>query len=201
MGPVQYNNLISKIIDQMNTHPYQDKKGRVYKYGEFFPMEFSPFLYNETIAQEYYPRTKKFIESEGYGWKDIEKKHYGISLTPEKIDDDISRIHDSILGEVIGCLHGGECNEQCTGAFRILPDELQFYRTMKIALPRLCPNCRHYQRLKQKEPFELFHRKCMCDKENHFHKAEKCDIEFETPYSPDRPEIIYCEKCYKQEVY
>ena len=27
------------------------------------------------------------------------------------------------------------------------------------------------------------------------------DIEFETTYSPDRSEIIYCEKCYQQEVY
>jgi len=25
--------------------------------------------------------------------------------------------------------------------------------------------------------------------------------EFETAYAPDRPEIVYCEKCYQQEVY
>lgn len=25
--------------------------------------------------------------------------------------------------------------------------------------------------------------------------------EFETPYSPDRPETVYCKKCYQQEVY
>lgn len=28
-----------------------------------------------------------------------------------------------------------------------------------------------------------------------------CQNEFETSYSPDRPEIIYCEKCYQQEIY
>ena len=197
----EYNNLISKIIEQMTTLPYKDNKGKIYSYGEFFPIEFSPFSYNETIAQEYYPRTKEFIEKEGYQWKNIEKKHYGVTLLSEKIPDDIKYINDSILEEVIGCLHNGECHEQCIGAFKILPAELKFYQNMKISLPRLCPNCRHYQRLKQKEPFELYHRKCMCDKKNHFHAGELCNIEFETPYSPDRPEVIFCKQCYQQEVY
>ncbi len=188
----EYKSMVSKIIDQMNKLPYKDKKGRVYSYGEFFPIEFSPFLYNETIAQEYYLCTKKSITEEGYEWKDIEKNYYEISLIPEKISDDINNITDSILEEVIGCLHDGQCNEQCTGAFKILKDELQFYRTMNISLPRLCPNCRHYQRLKQKEKFKLYHRKCM---------KKGCTNEFETPYSQNRPEIIYCKQCYQAEVY
>jgi len=29
---------------------------------------------------------------------------------------------------------------------------------------------------------------------------EGCDVEFETTYAPDRPEIVYCEKCYQKEV-
>ena len=41
----------------------------------------------------------------------------------------------------------------------------------------------------------------MCDKKNHLHGEEKCSAQFETSYSPDRPEIVYCENCYKQEVY
>jgi hypothetical protein len=36
---------------------------------------------------------------------------------------------------------------------------------------------------------------------NHFHGTEKCEVEFETSYTPDRPEIVYCEKCYQQEIY
>ena len=43
----------------MNEMPYKDKKGNIYKYGEFFPAELSPFFYNETTAQEYFPLTKE----------------------------------------------------------------------------------------------------------------------------------------------
>ncbi|MDD5146640.1 MAG: hypothetical protein PHN39_02780, partial [Candidatus Pacebacteria bacterium] len=48
----EYEELVPKIIQHMNDMPYTDKKGRVYRYGEFFPPELSPFCYNETIAQE-----------------------------------------------------------------------------------------------------------------------------------------------------
>src|SRR3989344_2667006 len=51
----EYEMLIPKIIQSMNDMPYVDRKGRAYKYGEFFPSELSPFCYNETVAQEYFP--------------------------------------------------------------------------------------------------------------------------------------------------
>src|SRR3989344_2422305 len=50
----EYEKLVPRIIEHMNSMPYIDQKGRVYKYGEFFPPELSPFAYNETIAQEYF---------------------------------------------------------------------------------------------------------------------------------------------------
>jgi len=31
--------------------------------------------------------------------------------------------------------------------------------------------------------------------------CEKCDIDILSPYAPDRPEIVYCEKYYQQEVF
>ena len=31
--------------------------------------------------------------------------------------------------------------------------------------------------------------------------CDKCKTEIQTSYPPDRPEIVYCEDCYKQEVY
>ena len=195
----EYEELVPKIIQQMNSMPYLGKNDRVYKYGEFFPVEFSPFAYNETVAQEYFPLTKEQTIEKGYCWKDPEEKYYKITKKSEDLPDNIKDVFDSILEDVIQCSHNQTCNEQCTQAFKIVKEELQFYRKMNLPLPHLCPNCRHYERLKQRNPLKLWHRQCMCDR-NHPHHNGRCPNEFETSYSPDRPEIIYCERCYQQEV-
>ena len=188
----EYEELVPKIIKHMSDMPYIDSKGRVYKYGEFFPSELSPFAYNETIAQEYFPLTKEQAIEKGYKWKDKEERNYSIDIHTDDIPDSIKDIPDTdILNKVIECSHKGICNQQCTEAFKIIPEELSFYRRMNLPLPRLCPNCRHYERLSQRNPMKLWHRKCM---------HEGCNNEFETSYAPDRPEIVYCEKCYQQEV-
>ena len=189
----EYEEMIPKIIKHMSDMPYIDSKGRVYKYGEFFPSELSPFAYNETIAQEYFPLTKEEAIEQGYKWKDKEERNYSIDIHTEDIPDSTRDTPDTdILNKVIECSHKGTCNQQCTEAFKIIPEELSFYRRMNLPLPRLCPNCRHYERLAQRNPMKLWHRKCM---------HEGCKNEFETSYSPERPEIVYCEKCYQQEVY
>jgi hypothetical protein len=63
---------------------------------------------------------------------------------------------------------------------------------MQIPIPRRCFYCRHDSRINRRNPYKLWHRKCM---------KEGCDNEFETSYDPERPEIVYCEKCYQAEVY
>ena len=188
----EYEALVPKIIKHMNDMPYIDKKGRIYRYGEFFPSELSPFCYNETIAQEYFPLTKEEATEQGYKWKEKEERNYNIDIKTKDIPNDIKEVNESIINKVIECEHQGKCNEQCTEAFKIIPDELSFYKRMNLPIPHFCPNCRHYNRLKQRNPLKLWHRKCM---------KPNCPNEFETSYAPDRPEIVYCEKCYQQEVY
>jgi hypothetical protein len=188
----EYEKLVPKIIEHMNNMPFKDKKGRIYKYGEFFPSEFSPFGYNETTAQEYFPLTAKELEEKGFNCRPSIARNYNITKDSSELTESILEIDDLILNEVIGCEHKGNCEHNCMTAFRILPDDLGFYRRMKLPLPRLCPNCRHHQRLKQRNPLKLWHRKCM---------KEGCVNEFETSYTPERSEIVYCEECYKREVY
>ena len=225
----EYEALVPRIIKHMNDMPYVDKKGRVYKYGEFFPPELSPFCYNETIAQEYFPLTKEEAIEKGYRWKDPETKDYKPTIKAEALPDHIKDVKDDIVGKVIECANAkseirsarSETNSKfkiqnsefsnCTTAFRIIPQELEFYRRMNLPLPRLCPNCRHYERLKQRNPLKLWHRKCQCvgktsengvytNPSRHQHGDGPCPNEFETSYSPDRPEIVYCEACYQSEV-
>ena len=215
----EYEKLVPRIIEHMNNMPYMDRKGRIYKYGEFFPPELSPFAYNETIAEEYFPLTKDEALERGYSWKDPEPRNYQITLKTEDIPDHIKDVKDSILNDIIQCAHWplghamSKCNEQCTQAYKIIPQELDFLRKMNLPLPRLCPNCRHYQRIKQRNPLKLWHRKCQCvgltsenkiyqNTTDHIHhkKDQPCPNEFETTYAPERPEIVYCEACYIREV-
>ena len=186
----EYEALVPKIIEHMKS---------IGEYGEFFPIEISPLAYNETVAQEYFPLTKEQIINKGYKFKDPEQKSYNITKKTGDLPDSINDTQDSILNDVIQCAHNQQCNEQCTQAFKIIPQELQFYRKMNLPIPKLCPNCRHYQRLKQRNPLKLWKRQCMCDK-NHPHHKGKCSNEFETSYSPERLEIVYCEQCYQQEI-
>jgi len=206
-----YDKLILKIKQQMLDMPYIDKMNRVYKYGEFFPSEFSPWAYNETIAYKYFPLMKKQALERGFNWYDEKKRDYKITVKAGDLPDHIDSVTDSILNETIECEHNEkECNQQCTAAFRILPSELQFYRAMKLSLPRLCPNCRYGERVKMKNPPKLWHRQCMCsglkssngEYQNtitHLHGNSVCPNEFETAISDERVEIVYCEKCYQAE--
>lgn len=188
----EYEKILAKILKHIEEMPYVDKKGRIYKYGEFFPIELSPHGYNETLAQEFEPLTKEEALNRGYNWRDPEEKNFNITIKAKDIPDDIKDTGQEILNEVLGCAHEDGCADQCTTAFRITQGELQFYKKHNIPLPDKCPNCRYYERLIQVLPPKLWHRQCM---------NLGCQNEFETPYAPERPEKVYCETCYNKEVY
>ncbi len=211
----EYKVLVRNIKEEMTTNLYRDSRGIPYPYGENFPPELSPFAYNETFAQEYFPLERGEALERGYKWRDPEEKHYVITVSAQGLPDHIKDVDESILDQVIGCAHAdllsGGCNEQCTQAFRIISQELEFYKRMNLPLPRLCPNCRYYERLKQRNPLKLWPRQCQCAGEQsenkiyintatHFHNQEHCPNTFQTSYSPDCPEIVYCENCYNSEV-
>lgn len=142
----------------------------------------------------------------GYTWRDPEEKPYTITMRSEMIPDHIADVDAKILSEVIQCRHDGVCKHQCFKVFRITPDELQFYQKNMIPIPNLCSNCRHYERFALVPPPKLWHRQCVCGSTGspqatsaHGHENQ-CPNEFETSYSPDRPEMVYCESCYQKEV-
>lgn len=196
----EYFEMIEKIRKHMDDMPYVDKIGREYPFGEFFPTELSPFAYNETVAFEEHPLSKPEVQSLRYKWKDLETKSYTSTIKADQIPDSIKNIKDDIVNEVIECPNQGRIESQCTSAFKIIPDELSFYRQMNLPIPRYCPNCRYHQHLAWKNPFHFYKRQCMCNLSNHQHDAN-CPNEFETMYAPNRPEVIYCKQCYQAEVY
>ncbi|MFH0770552.1 MAG: hypothetical protein V1926_04200 [Candidatus Peregrinibacteria bacterium] len=75
-------------------------------------------------------------------------------------------------------------------SFKYIKQELAFYQKIGIQPPTLPPRERHRRRARQCNPHHLWSRQC-----------QKCGKDIRTTYSPERPEIIYCEECYLQEVY
>jgi hypothetical protein len=166
----QYEELAPKIIEHMR------KTG---EWGEFFPLESSVYAYNETLAQDYYPLAKKEVEKEGLIWLDEVEKRDQYMGPPVDLPDSISDVHDDVTKQILTCGASGK-------QYKIIPQELAFYRQMHLPLPRRSFFQRHKDRMAMRNPRALFDR--MCD---------NCKKSIETTYSPDRPEIVYCEECFQ----
>ncbi|MDD3793951.1 MAG: hypothetical protein PHI37_04005 [Candidatus Gracilibacteria bacterium] len=172
----EYEQLVPKIIEHMQ------KTG---EWGDFFPSSISPFGYNETVANEYFPLSKDEIISKGFKYSDFENPFPKVEkiIPANKLPDDITKIPDDILNRAIEC-------EVTKKPFRIIKQELEFYRKHNLPIPKRHPDQRHLDRMSLRNPRKLFDRKC-----------DKCGKDIKTTYSPDRKEIIYCEECYEKEVY
>lgn len=182
----EYEELVPRIIEHMRSNgggaamnPSSQASG---SWGEFFPTSLSPYGYNETVAQEYLPLSKEEILRRGWKWHEEEKLPPRPSDAPP-IPDRIEDVTDEICNRTLLCEESGK-------AYKIIPQELAFYRAMGIPIPRLCFDARHAHRLAKRNPRKLWMRTC-----------GKCGKEIETTYAPDRPEIVYCESCYLKEVY
>lgn len=178
----QYEELVPRIKKQMGEVLYRDSGGKTYGYGEFFPMSFSPFAYNETPLQDFFPLTQEQAESNGFMWREPEQKEYAITKQAGNLPDDIADAHADLLKETIGCV-------ECGRAFRFIPMEFQFLKSQQLPLPRSCHDCRFERRKKLFYPPRFYDRTCA-----------KCSRGIRTSYPPAAKEVVYCESCYQQEV-
>ncbi|NOS67975.1 MAG: hypothetical protein HOO67_06490 [Candidatus Peribacteraceae bacterium] len=172
----QYEELVPKIIAHMQ------KTG---EWGEFFPPDLFPFGYNETPAQEYYPMTKEQVETKGWKWRTQEHEMPKVEkvIPGAKLPSSIKDIPDDILNWAVTC--------EVTGRpFRIIKQELAFYRERGLPVPHVHPDERHNRRMALRNPRTLWKRQCA-----------KCKKDVQTTYDPKRPEIVYCEQCYLDTVY
>jgi hypothetical protein len=180
----EYFKLRKKIIEHMNEMPYVDKKGNIYKYGEFFPMEFSPHAYNNSFANFLFPMNKEEVVRQGLSWYELDEKKYPITVNHDDLPDNIKETKDDILKEVIQC-------STCQRGYKIIKQELDLAKKLNVPLSRQCPFCRIEKKVnKWASQMKQINRTC-----------DKCGIEFKTHYSKEEAPFIYCKKCYQQEVY
>ena len=172
----EYESLVPKIIAHMQSTG---------EWGEYFPVDISPFAYNETIAPDFFPLSQQEAEAKGYRWKDIKTDPPEATKTIQahQLPESITDIPDDILNWAIVC-------DTTKKPFKITKQELSFYRTMKVPVPRLHPEERYRQRIAKRLPRQLWERQC-----------HTCQKNIQTAYAPERPEKVYCEECYLKEVY
>lgn len=139
--------------------------------GEFFPKSFCAHAYNEALAMDVFSLIKEEAITKGYRW-----------LDENPSDQQSARTTAPVPG-------ASACSE-CGKNFKIIPQELQFYNFLKIPSPSRCQLCRHKTRISKRLPPQLWPKPCA-----------KCGNETLTSYAPDRPEIVYCEKCYLESTY
>lgn len=169
----EYEKLLPRVIEHMV------KTG---EWGEFFPMELSTYAYNETVASEYFPLSKEKLDE--LGWRFHEDEGEKIYKWPKiELPDRSADAREELCKEILVCESSGK-------SYKLISNELKFCKMKGLALPRISPRERHKMRMALRNPWPLWERKC-----------DKCAAALRTTYAPDRPEPVYCEKCYKEEVY
>ena len=172
----EYNNLAPKLIEHMQ------KTG---EWGQPFPAWMSPFGYNKTTAQMYYPLTEKQAKEQRFHWdnQDVSPPDVEKIIPAKDLPDNIDDMPDAIADGAIICEETGK-------AFRITKKELDFYRQIRVPIPRRSPDQRHMDRFVLRNPRKFWNRPC-----------DKCGKEIRTTYDPNQSAAVYCEECYKKAVY
>lgn len=132
----EYNALLPKIIAHMK---------ETGEWGQFFPVHLSPFAYNHSNAQIFYPLHKE------------EASILGIEWAEEDAISERSEASADRRGDTCSC-------RSCKKDFRITPQEREFYSTFGINPPENCFLCRHGKRMNSRASRMLFASRCTkCD--------------------------------------
>lgn len=168
-----YHTLKDKIVASMKAAG---------EWGEFFPASLSPFGYNETVADEYFPLSKEEANRSGFSWcEKAERGLYDGSRTalPDKIEES----GQDLVSKVLIC-------EQSQKPYKVILPELKFYQKNGIPIPRRAPDQRHRDRMALRNLRNLWDRKC-----------DSCGTAIISSYPPKGGRTVYCERCYQRAIY
>ena len=177
----EYEKLRVQIIEDMKKNPWIDEHGRTWTYGEFLPLKIGVFGYNEATISSFIPKVKEEALAHGFSWYDSVPASYTATIPAKDLPETITLAQDTILKEVIGCA-------TCSRGYKIGELEFAILKKLNIPVPHSCPQCRNKARFTRLNPPQLWQRTCT-----------KCGNKITTAFSPERPETVYCGKCYQQE--
>ena len=164
----EYQKLIPRLLGHMN---------RTGEWGEFFPAKLSPFAYNESTAQDDYPLVQEEALALGLRWQEQLHAPPKVSsfIKAEELPDNATEATQDLLRNALLCEFSGQ-------PFRVIENELKFYLSQGVPIPRLHPDERHRRRLERRNPRKLFDRSCAL-----------CSEATQSTISPNRAELLYCE--------
>jgi hypothetical protein len=152
------------------------------EWGEFFPINLSPFAYNETAANDQLPLSKEIVIASGLKWLDpvpVQNAEMPIS----EIEDSIAETKEDITTQILKCSSSQK-------NYKIIKSEFDFYKEHSLPIPRKCFNERFLDRMKKRSANFLYSRNC-----------HNCSVQMYSSYPTSRPEKVFCEKCYLENVY
>lgn len=130
------------------------------------------YILNQKVEEDFYWKKTTEIKSELK-----EKEIYTLcdlihkDLSQRKVDTD-----DSVVDK--------KC-KICGSDFKLISEEIAFYKKWDILFPAYCPNCRAEQRYKLRSERKMYKRIC-----------DSCKNTLISTFPPDSEYIVYCLKCY-----
>ncbi len=169
----EYEALVPKIIDHMRATK---------EWGEFFPQNISAYAYNESLAGEFFPLTKEEVLQRGWKWHEEETEQDQYLGPRVDVPASITETSDEICKQILTC-------SLTDKPYKIIPQELSFYRQMGLPIPTVSPQARHLNRMAQRNPRHLRKRQC-----------DECGTEVDTTITPERTERVLCDGCYLRSI-
>ncbi len=153
------------------------------EYGEFFPMQYAPYPYNSSLAHIIYPMTKEEALARNLFWQDdIETDTKNIkTISVAELPDNINDVTNDVLTTAIIGEHSGK-------PFRLVPQEIEFYKQNHVALPTDAPYQRIMNRFAMVNNLRVTQDVCF-----------KCGKEILSAYETKQGYKPYCAECFRAE--
>lgn len=158
------------------------------EYGEFFDLSMGLMPYQSSSGQLYFPLTESEARAQNIPWYREPEPNIpeGIRLRdPQReVPSNVRDVPENVVNDALVCEKTGK-------PFRVVPDELQFYRKMNIPLPTKHP----WERMVTRVGFEggtvLYPFTC-----------PRCGTATRAVYTPEEQKrlTVLCEPCYLKEV-
>lgn len=133
------------------------------------------------------------VRENNWTWHDAPRPSQSLSKMPylsiqsydeKEVESETAKKNiDVLLSSTLVCESTGK-------PFKIIPQELAFYIEQGLPIPTKHPDQRHNDRLAKRNPRRLWERNC-----------DKCGSNIQTTYDSVESHEVYCEECYRAEVY